>query len=40
VKMKVNGHTVPVAPSASAIRLAIDPGGTRPIPLSSTPTCP
>ena len=29
VQMKVNGHTVPVTPSASAIRLMIDPSGTH-----------
>jgi cytoskeletal protein RodZ len=40
VQMKVNGHTVPVTPSASAIRLMIDPSGTHSIPLSTPPTCP
>jgi hypothetical protein len=40
VQMKVNGKTVPVAPSSNAIRLLIDPSGTHPIPLSTTPTCP
>jgi cytoskeleton protein RodZ len=40
VRMKVNGRTVPVAPSASAIRMLITPTAVRPIPLSQTPTCP
>jgi helix-turn-helix protein len=44
VQMKVNGKPVPVAASASAIRLLITPaaGGSdvRHIPLSQTPTCP
>jgi cytoskeleton protein RodZ len=40
VQMKVNGKTVPVAPSSSAIRLMVTPSGTHPIPLSTPPTCP
>jgi len=41
VQMKVNGKTVPVAPSATAIRLLIVPGApVRHIPDSQTPTCP
>ncbi len=40
VQMKVNGKSVPVAPSANAIRLLLTPGSIKPIPLSMTPTCP
>jgi hypothetical protein len=40
VTMKVNGKSVPVAASSSAIRLMIDPSGTHPIALSTAPTCP
>jgi hypothetical protein len=40
VQIKVNGHSVPVTASSSAIRLAIDPSGTHPVPLSTKPTCP
>jgi cytoskeleton protein RodZ len=40
VQMKVNGQTVPVTASPNAIRLLIEPTGTHPIPLSTTPTCP
>ena len=40
VRMKVNGKTVPVAPSSSAIRLMLTPTAVKPIPLSQTPTCP
>jgi cytoskeletal protein RodZ len=40
VQMKVNGKTVPIAASASAIRLLVDPSGAHPIPLSTKPTCP
>ncbi len=40
VTIKVNGHTVPVAASANAIRLLIEPSGEHPIALSTTPTCP
>jgi hypothetical protein len=41
VRMKVNGKTMPVAPSASAIRLLITPPrSVQHIPLSQTPTCP
>ncbi len=40
VRMKVNGQSVNIAPSSSAIRYAIDPSGHHQIPLSTTPTCP
>jgi transcriptional regulator with XRE-family HTH domain len=40
VQMTVNGKTVPVAASPTAIRLLIDHTGTHPIPSSMTPTCP
>ena len=40
VQMKVNGRAVPVAPSASAIRLELSPTAVKHIPLSQTPTCP
>ena len=40
VQMKVNGKTVPVAPSPTAIRLLITPAGVSHIPESMTPTCP
>jgi helix-turn-helix protein len=40
VQMKVNGHAVRVAPSASPIRYAIDSSGQHTIPLGSKPTCP
>jgi cytoskeleton protein RodZ len=40
VQMKVNGKAVPVAPSASAIRLQLTPTGVKHIPQSQTPTCP
>jgi len=40
VSMKVNGRTVPVTPSPTAIRLLITPTGVHPIPLSQRPTCP
>jgi cytoskeleton protein RodZ len=41
VRMKVNGKTVPVAPSASAIRFLITPpDSVKRIPLSQPPTCP
>jgi cytoskeletal protein RodZ len=44
VQMKVNGKTVPVIPSPTAIRLLITPGTSGPlihhIPNSQTPTCP
>lgn len=43
VQMKVDGKLVPVAASASAIRLLITPaagGSVRHIPLTQTPTCP
>ncbi|MFL5821823.1 MAG: helix-turn-helix domain-containing protein [Solirubrobacteraceae bacterium] len=40
IKVTVNGHSVPVAPSASAIRLLIAPKGVMHIPLSQKPSCP
>jgi cytoskeletal protein RodZ len=40
VQMKVNGKAVPVAASASAIRLQLTPTAVKHIPLSQTPTCP
>jgi hypothetical protein len=40
IQVKVNGRAVPVAASASAIRLMIDPHGTHPIPSTTSPTCP
>jgi cytoskeleton protein RodZ len=40
ITLKVNGRPVPVAPSASAIRLLITPGRTTHISSSQRPTCP
>jgi cytoskeleton protein RodZ len=40
VDMKVNGKTVPIAASPTAIRLQITPTGVQHIPLSQQPTCP
>ncbi len=40
VQVKVDGRKVPVAASASAIRLFITPVGVTHIPLSQKPTCP
>jgi hypothetical protein len=40
VQMKVNGRPVPVAASATAIRLLLTPTAIRHIPNSQTPTCP
>ena len=41
VQMKVNGKTIPVAPSPTAIRLLITPpASVQHIPNSQTPTCP
>jgi cytoskeleton protein RodZ len=40
VQMKVNGKTVPVAASASAIRMQIDPSGQHPISSATQPNCP
>ncbi len=40
VQMKVNGKSVPVAASSSAIRLLLTPTAVTHIPLSQTPTCP
>jgi hypothetical protein len=40
ITLKVNGKSVPVAPSATPIRLLITPGHTTHIPLSQKPTCP
>lgn len=40
VQMKVNGRSVPVSPSASAIRLLLTPTSVKHIPFSQKPTCP
>ena len=40
ITLKVNGKSVPVAASASPIRLQITPKRTTHIPLSQKPTCP
>jgi hypothetical protein len=40
VQMKVNGRTVPVPASSTAIRFLIDPTGVHPTPSSTPPTCP
>ena len=40
VTLKVNGRALPVAASAQAIRLLLTPTSVRPIPLSTSPTCP
>jgi hypothetical protein len=40
VQLRVDGKTVPVAQSSSAIRLQITPTGVQHIPMSQTPTCP
>jgi cytoskeletal protein RodZ len=40
VQMKVNGKPVPVAPSATAIRLMLTPTAVKHIPISQPPTCP
>ena len=40
IKLTVDGRSVPVAPSANAIRLLIAPKGVTHIPLSKKPTCP
>jgi cytoskeletal protein RodZ len=40
VQMKVNGHTIPVAASSTAIRFLIDPTGVHPTGSSTPPTCP
>jgi hypothetical protein len=39
IDLKANGRTIPVAPSANAIRLEITAKKVSPIPLSQTPTC-
>ena len=39
VQMKVNGKAVPVAASASAIRMQLTPTAVTHIPLSQQPTC-
>jgi cytoskeleton protein RodZ len=39
VTMKVNGATVAVAPSSSAIGLLIQPSGTSPLPAAKQPRC-
>ena len=40
VQIKVNGKSVPVAASPSAIRMLIEPSGAHTIPLATKPTCP
>jgi hypothetical protein len=40
VQMKVNGKSVPITASASAIRMMIDPGGQHAISSATQPTCP
>lgn len=40
IMVKVNGRSVPIAPSANPIRLQITPKRTTHIPLSQKPTCP
>jgi cytoskeleton protein RodZ len=40
ITVRVNGRSVPVAPSASPIRLLVTPKHTTHIPLSQKPTCP
>jgi hypothetical protein len=40
VQLKVNGRSVPVSPSASAIRLLLTPSSVKHIPFSQKPTCP
>ncbi len=40
VQMKVNGHSVTVAPSAAPIRYMITPAGQHLISTSTSPTCP
>jgi hypothetical protein len=40
VQMKVNGRSVPVTPSASAIRLLLTPTAVKHISFSQKPTCP
>jgi cytoskeleton protein RodZ len=39
VQMRVNGHSVRVAPSASAISYELTPTGVRPLPAAKAPTC-
>jgi cytoskeletal protein RodZ len=39
VQMKVNGKTVPVAPSANSIGFTLIPSGARPLPASQQPRC-
>lgn len=40
IQVKVNGHSVPLSASPSAIRLLLTPTNTQHIGLSMTPTCP
>jgi hypothetical protein len=40
IQVSVDGHSVPVSPSANAIRLMITPEGVTHIPLSRKPACP
>jgi cytoskeletal protein RodZ len=39
VQMKVNGKTVPVAPSATSIGFTLIPSGAQPLPASQQPRC-
>jgi hypothetical protein len=39
VQMKVNGKSVPVAPSATSIGFTLLPTGTSPLPASQQPQC-
>jgi hypothetical protein len=39
VQMKVNGKSVPVAPSATSIGFTLIPSGARPLPTSQQPRC-
>jgi cytoskeleton protein RodZ len=39
VQMKVNGRTVPVSPSSSAIGYSLSPSGTATLPASRQPSC-
>ncbi len=40
MQVKVNGKTVPLTQSPTAIRLELTPGGAKPISMTQTPTCP
>jgi cytoskeleton protein RodZ len=39
VKLRANGHGVPVAPSANAISFEFTPTAVRPLPAAKAPTC-